>query len=296
MEFYDFSTSLDASALQSLLVAAAAIIREQVADHGPYARSPGSSFAYDLGGGVEVEIWKRRSFPSGPSWKTLETIVYGLSLYMVQGNRPRAVKFRFLIPPNNLELGYGVIKQSHAFSSRTIARDLPLRLRPKDPSGSGSDLTNTSLLNSNTSHPSVFLSSIPKPLTVPRHFHIPHTDMNLRVIAKRQFISPVTMRALLNAAYARTVDQITVHGRNTPVTRGSFLYRDDSSRLFLEVTNSRLPSDKMTWGQVATAVQGLSQFMSDSGEYRACFFSVYKGEPVVEIGFGQIDEGLVTFG
>ena len=271
-----------------------AVIRENIAEHGINAHSPGASFEYNLGDGIELQIWKRRAFPNGLLWKTLETIVVGLWIYMVQGQRCHEAGFRYLANQHGFEVGYGVIQQSNALSTTFNRRDalLPSKYM-KPPSSVISEFRNSSLnsisLNASTSN-AIDLSN------VPWRFRVPSSDITLSILARSHSIDPLILSGLLIAAEDQVLGQIAARGVNTSIGAISFRYRDSISGIVIEVIDSRYQTEKITWGQVRTVLVGLSWFVVHNDFFRTCYFTVFIGEEEKEIGFGSIAWKLVRPG
>jgi len=273
----------------------AAIIHDQIADHGTNAHSPKIYFINDLGVGVELQIWRRSSFPIGLMWKTLQKVATGLWLYMIRGENSHRARFCYMSRPNDFELGYGVIRQSRTMSRRTAKRGLST---PLGSTNSAKDITpnlsNPNIRDSDTLNSSELTANNNLGLSChPWHFHVPYTDMTLSITAKSPSIGFALMNSILDTAHNQIVSEIATQGWDTSIARSSFRYRDSSSAIVLEVVNSRIPPEKITWGQVATVVRGLGWFVNNREFYRSCYFTAYVGEPEVEIGFGRIAQGLV---
>lgn len=273
-----------------------AVIREQIAAHGPNSHSPGPIFDYCLGDGVELQIKKRASFPNGLLWSTLQDIVTGLWLYIIQGRRFRKAQFWVLGEAADFVIGYGVIKQQRRLATVIAKREVEKFSWSDSSSLAPGGIINSSLLdsrfpNSTSANPSGF--SLPSLPAGPWRFRIPNTEMTLCISPRSPGFQLAVIEDLLNGANNRIHDQIELHGGSASIPGIDFRQRDHNSGWALEVINSRSRSDGLTWDQLADIVIGLAWFIVDGKHYRAFYFTVLYGEALVEIGFGRIMMSLV---
>lgn len=297
LHLHDFGGFLEFSAVESLLAVVAAVIKEAVEAYGANEQSPGPSFEYDLGDGVELGIWKRASFPNGLTWKTLQTIVNGLWLYYIQQKKePRKAQSRVLVDENDFAITFSVSRKSITPSSTTPKRDTEFDRYSGYASASliFKDL-NSSLLysvpfNSSLSDRNEFSPPLDGGA---RRFPIPDTGLTLAISSRGPFIDHAVMEHLLIEANHLIYSQIHDRGVNAPMTGSSFRHREEGSGIALELLSARPPPNKLTWGQLANVLEGIALYVVERQDYRACYITILASEPEVEIGLGKISFSII---
>jgi len=282
--------------VKSLLAVISAIIKEGIGDYGVDSHFPKRSFEYGLGDGVEMRIWQT-SFPNGLTWNTLQTIVNGLWMYYIQQTKElREARFRVLVDANNFEVGFGVIRKPIAPTSPTLKNATQFYRRSGSATRSSvSKGLNTRLIDSKT-----FNSSLSGPNKSslqldrgPRRFPIPHTELTLGIFSRGPLLDHTVMENLLLEASHLIYNQIDYRGANAPMTGSSFRHREEGSGIALELLSARPPRKRLTWGQLANVLEGISLYIVEQQDYRACYITIFAGEPEVEIGLGKISFSII---
>lgn len=110
LEFQPLDRSLSPPKVNALLLVAAVALDHDVAIHGENTPSAGEEFKYSLDQGVELWLVKVFRPPRGyMTYGQIRTMITGLQLYIVIGNRPQAVTFRVLSGADSKILGHGAV-------------------------------------------------------------------------------------------------------------------------------------------------------------------------------------------
>lgn len=100
-------------------------------------------------------------------------------------------------------------------------------------------------------------------------------------------LDPEAVRNLFIVVIEIAQNAIAAKGEDAPLGGTSFRY---GKLVMLEVINF---PHMLTWGQFAEVVLGMIDFMVDHDNNHSYYFTVYVGNPKVEIGIGKIGRGLV---
>ena len=249
--------------------------------HGDEAHPFDGGLEYELGDDLEILIRKMPQDPEGLDWSELQDVVAGLWNYIVDGMRYRGVTFDVLDIEDDAQIGWGHIvawtRDSH--SNRTAKRGLQISTPALPPPASSiSGQRNASLLDV---------------VGNPHDWAIDDSDMTLRFTSTGggrtigQALDPEAVRNLLVVLIEIVQNAIATKGEDALLGGSSFRY---GRLVVLEVINS---PHMLTWGELATLVLGLVEFMVYNNHYRAYYFTVFVGDPKVEIGLGKITKGLV---
>ena len=282
----------------ALLLGANALVNEKVEKRGIYAHPKQMPFSYGSEEGTELQIYNSGEVSDGMTWGQMQTVVQGLWLYLVDGERSESCHFDLFVaqtPSIYLHIGWGNIveaivppskpvievKQGKAIHKRS--RDVSRRLsvfsstRAVDPDIVNSTLTNSSLLNSS----SLNLTA------APFRFRVPKTEITLSVSVRSEPIGIETIEALLIEANSEIQDEINTHRASSAIPDASFRCDLHREGFFLEIVSWRPPPDSLTWGQLAEAIEGLGLFCFASHR-QGCLFDVLYGDYEVMIGIGRI--------
>lgn len=77
------------------------------------------------------------------------------------------------------------------------------------------------------------------------------------------------------------------------MTGDTFRYRLDGPGISFELINTRPAPKTITWQQLADVVEGLALNVATRQDYRACYVTIFTGEPEVEIGLGKISKSII---
>lgn len=261
--------------MQSILIVSGAFLQEQISLHGDEAHPLNGGLAYDLGEDLEILIRKMPEDPDGLNWSELQDVIAGLWDYIVTGMRYRAVTFDILDIEDDAQIGWGHIVKwdRNPLSNRTAKRELQ-NFTPALPSFANSI-------------PGQYNLSLPDLLGEPIDWLVKDSDMTLRISCRSQVLEPEAVRNLFIVLIEIVQNAITAKGQDAILGGTSFRY---GRLVVLEVINS---PHMLTWGQMATVILGLVDFMVDHNHYHSSFFTVFLGDPKVEIGIGKIARGIV---
>ncbi|CAF9929601.1 MAG: hypothetical protein ALECFALPRED_004415 [Alectoria fallacina] len=281
LRFWAFGNAADPWTLQSILIVSGAFLQEQINLHGAEAYPLNGGLEYNLGDGVKLLIRKMPEDPAGLDWAELQDVIVGLWEYIVEGRRYRTITFDVLNIEGDAQIGWGHIVEGDQDSSSNISakRGLPI-----------STLGLPSSANSISGQRN---SSLPNLLGGPLNWPVDDSDMTLRLssnggrYAPGSDLDPETVRDLFIVLIEIIQGAITAKGEDAILGGKSFRY---GNLVVLEVINS---PHMLTWGQLATVVLGLVDFMVDNNHYHSWYFTIYVGNPKVEIGIGKIARGIV---
>ena len=236
---------------------------------------------YDLGDGVEILIRKMPEDPDGLVWSELQEVIAGLWNYIVAGMRYRAVTFDILDIEDDAQIGWGhIVKWDRDSSSkRTLKR--------------GPQTSSLALTTSANSISGQRNSSLPNLLGRPIEWPVKDSDMTLSFTtssgghySRGQTLDPEAVKNLFVVVLEIVQDGIATEGAEAALGYDSFRH---GSLVVLRVVNR---PHMLTWGQLATVVLGLIDFMVDHNHYHSWHFTIYIGDPKVEVASGQIARGV----
>ena len=284
--------------MAALLLVANALVNDEVEESGKYAHPKHMPFSYGSDEGTELQIYNSGEVSGGMTWGQVQTVVQGLWLYLVKGERSESCHFDLFAahtPSIYFHIGWGNIVEAIVPPSKPVievepgnvthkrSRDTSRRLsvfpstRAVDPDIVNSTLTNSSLLNSSSFN-----------LTAaPFRFRVPNTEMTLSMSVRSEPIGFETIEALLIEANSEIQDEINTHRASSAIPDASFRCDLDSEGIFLEIASWRPPPDGLTWGQLAEAIEGLGLFYFASHR-QECLFDILYGDYEVMIGIGRI--------
>lgn len=264
--------AIDPVALRSLLNVASAFVAEQLAEHGTEAFCRLLPFQYSLGEGIELTI----RFSIEPwTWGQLSTLLRGLRLYLVDGNRPRSYDFE-VHDTETLDIytriGWGDIGKPR--SRQSLGSPL-IAVAPSTPSGS-MPRRDVSILSSG-------------PLSSRAFFRIPHSDLILELEPKTE-IDPERIKAILLTADSFVARKISIFGESGPAT-AIFDYSTGEAP-YARLLVYSAPDTLMTWGQIKTVVDGLWQFVVEMKNPLYTYCQIYDSlvTQVARIGWASILE------
>ena len=284
--------------MTALLLGANVLVNVEVEKSGIYAHPKHMPFSYSSDDGTELQIYNSGETSDGMTWGQMQTVVQGLWLYLVDGDRSESCHFDLFAaqtPSIFLHIGWGniveaivppskpVIEVKPGNASHKRSRDISGRLsvfsstRAVDPDIVNSTLTNSSLLKSS----SLNLTA------APFRFRVPNTEITLSVSVRSEPIRIETIEALLIEANSEIQDEINTHRASSAIPNASFRCDLDREGIFLEIASWRPPPDGLTWGQLAEVIEGLGLFYFASHR-RGCLFDILYGDYEVMIGIGRI--------
>lgn len=266
--------------MQSILIVSEAYLRDQIKLHGDEAHPINGGLECDLGNDLEILIRKMPQDPEGLDWSELQDVVAGLWDYIVDGMRYRAVTFDVLDIEDDAQIGWGhiVAWERGLLPNRTAKRDLQIST-PAPPSSA-----NPTSGQRNSSLPTVVGSPVEWP--------VEDSDMTLKFTSSGtrrsigQALDPEAVKNLFVVVIEIIQSAIAAKGEDAILGGTSFRY---GRLVVLEVINS---PHMLTWGQLALVVLGLVDFMVDHDHNRSYYFTVFVGDPKVEIGIGKVVRGL----
>lgn len=265
--------------LQSILIVSGAFLQEQIALHGDEARPFNGGLEYDLGDDLEILIRKMSEDPDGLDWSAgryCRTVDY-----IVNGMRYRGVTFDVLDIENDAQIGWGHIVK--------WGRDSLSKRRTAERGLQTSTLALVSPANSISGQRN---SSLPKLFSAPTNWPVKDSDMTLRFTSsgsrqtRGQALDPEVVKNLFVVIAEIVQNAIAALGEDAILGGNSFRH---GQLVVLEVINS---PHMLTWGQLGTVILGLIDFMVDHNHYRSYYFSIYLGDPMVELGIGKIVRGI----
>lgn len=288
--------------LNSLLLLAAVDLDEDVIIYGQHMPSAGPEYTYSLDQGVDIWLLK----VSGPqgylSYGQMRTMITGLQIYMVIGDRLQAIRFRVLYGPNDAVLGHGAVGDlrppSPPRSNTTAKRGFQVSSLNSNAASSmsiaqDSTTPNVSKIPSSLLTIQIPNSSLPDGGNAHKHFQVPDTQMTLVLTKRNRDIDYHTLQALLTGANNSIYQQIDLHGESAVITGRNFRYYLEDQRVVLEVLSwQRAPNAGLTWMQMAEIVEGLALFIVEERIYSACFFNAVYGDQEETVGIGKIARSL----
>lgn len=281
LRFWAFGNIVDPWTLQSILIISGAFLQEQISLHGDEGRPLDGGLEYDSGGDLEILIRKMPEDPDGLDWAELQDVIVGLWEYIVEGRRYRTTTFDVLNVEDDAQIGWGhiVALDQDLLSNGTAKRGLQTSaLAPPSSASSISGQRNSSLSDL---------------LGGPVDWPVKDSDMTLRLTsnggryARGQALDPEAIRNLFVVVIEIASDAIADKGEDAEVGGKSFRY---GNLVVLEVINS---PHMLTWGQFATVILGLVDFVVDHNHYHSWYFTIYVGDPKVECGIGKLAKGIV---
>ena len=234
-----------------------------------------------MGGDLEILIRKMPGDPNGLDWSELRNVVAGLWGYIVAGGRYRTVTFDVLDIVNNVQLGSGHIEE-------WIGGSLPNRTAKR-----GLQSSKLTLLSSADLIPGASNSSLANVLGGSVDWPVEDSDMTLRFNSgsghspQSRVLDLEVVRNLFRTTIELIQNAISALGQKAILGGPIFRYGDT---VVLEVINS---PHMLTWGQLATVVVGLVEYMIDHDHCLSYYFTIYVGDPKVEIAIGTISRGFI---
>lgn len=219
--------------------------------------------------------------PEGIDWGDLLEVIVGLWEYIVEGMQYRATTFDILDIEDDVQIGWGHIVDKYSLSNKTAKRSLQTStLALPSPADSVSGQRN---------------SSLPNLIGGPFDWPVEDSDMILRLCSSGgrhspgHALDPEAVRNLFIALIEIISNAISSMGQDAILGGKSFRY---GNLVVLEVINS---PHMLTWGQFATVILGLVDFIVDHSHYHSWYFTILVGDARVEIGIGKIAKGIVQY-
>ena len=266
-----------------------AFLQEQVSLHGEKGYPVSGELRYDSSDDLEILIRNVPNDPNGLDWSQLQIIVYGLWDYIITGMRYRTATFDVLDVEADAQIGWGHIVKQQARCALSVDNvkkkkrglQLPSPALPFSPS------SEASISNQHNSS----MSTIP--LTRPTYWPIEDSDLALQFTypggdqkPRKDALDPEAVRNLFLVAIEIIQDGIKTKGADAPLGGPGFSYNGQG--VTLKVANW---PHMVTWGQLATAVLGLIDFVVDHNHYYGRYFSLYTQKPKKELAIGSLLKG-----
>ena len=204
----------------------------------------------------------------------LHEVINGLSLYLMQGGRSRAVRFHVvqkLSTTKAVIMNIGSIGQDVASSITEAKRKIPrspLVQYSSKPSNTG--LVNTSNLT----------------LATIEEFPIPYTDYSLLFTKYETWLHPRDLQNLLSAASAEIEGEITAHGRIARLS--STEYSKDVAGLQFWIRSMPWDTVNLAWAELAVFVNGLWLYMVDGRHSDEAIIQVINHSTGRQVALGWI--------
>lgn len=221
--------------------------------------------------------------PDGLDWSQLQIVVYGLWDYIITGMRYRTATFDVLDVEADAQIGWGhIVEQARGSLSIDTVKKRGLQfLSPALPSSPSSEASISNQHNSSMST---------TPLARPIYWPIDDSDLALQFTfpgggqrPRKEPLDPEAVRNLFLVVIEMSQDAIKTKGVDAPLGGPGFSY--NGKGISLKVVNW---PHMVTWGQLATAVLGLIDFIVDHDHYYCRYFSLYTQEPKVELAIGSL--------
>ncbi len=267
-----FGPFLDPTDLKSFFLEVKSEIQHQIDQSSVDSASAERCYNYKSADGFVLELWSRSGFPEGyVSLGDQRNVVSGLSLYMMQGRRPRAIRFQVtqnLGSTKAIIMHLGSIRQGVALPAIRAKRNLL-----------PSPLVTTSSVTG-------FLNASILSLPAADDFPIPDTDYSLYLGNLGVRLRPWDLELLLIAISAAIREEITAHGRNARLPSTEY------SKVFagLQFWIQSMPWDtvNLAWAELAIIANGLWLYIVDGGHDREAFIDVINHVTGKQVAFGWI--------
>ena len=229
-------------------------------------------YHYKSADGFVLEIWSGSVFPEGyVSLGEQCNLFSGLSLYMMQGRRPRAIRFQIaqnLDATKAIIMHVGSIRQDIALPTIRAKRSLPPS--PLVPTSSVTGVLNASLLS----------------LPAANDFPIPDTDYSLYLGNLGIQLRPWDLELLLIAVSAAITEEITAHGRIARLPSTEYLKVFSGLQFWIQ--SMPWATVNLAWAELAIIVDGLWLYIVDGGHDREAFIDVLNHVTGQQVAFGWI--------
>lgn len=275
LRFWAVGNALNHWDVESTLLASEAFLQEQINLHGEDTHPLSGGLEYDSGAGLEILIMKQAQDPEGLQWYELQDVITGLWAYIVTGMQYCALKFDILDIEDHFQIGYGhILKRDGASLSKRLAkREL--------------QITSPGLPSSANSIPGRYNSSLAQHLAGGRDWPIEDSDLTLKIVTRGPDLDEEALRDLFRGVIQIVQNAIAAKGKDALLGGSSF----HSGRLvILEVINEPLV---LTWEQLGYVVLGLIDYMIDYHMNREIYFTIFQGDPKVELAIGKVTKGFV---
>lgn len=278
MELHRFGPLLDPIDVKSFLLDAINEVQYQIDLSSVDTPSSEQWSTYKSADGIVLKIWNKPVFPVGyGSLGELRNVIDGLSLYMMQGRRPRALRFQVIQDidaTKTVIVNIGLIRQDVASPNPRAKREVsPLRLVQGSSMPSISGPANVSSLN--------LLAT-----DDPDEFPIPHTPYSLGFGFLGAYLHLGDVTTLLMAVRADIETELTAHGRNARLP--STEYSKDSAGLQLWILQMPWHTVNLAWAELAIIVEGLWLYIVDGRHDRETFIDVINHVSGRQIALGWI--------
>ena len=222
-----------------------------------------------------LKIWRRSVTLEGyGSLSEVPDVVKGLSLYMMQGKRSRAVCFRsiqHLGATKAVIINIGSVGQDFASSTTGFKREVP-----------PSPLVQYSSTSSVTGPVNESTLNLPTAEDLP----IPYTDYSLRLGNLGSQLHPWDLETILIAVSAVIEAEIAAHGRNARLPSSEYSMRLAGLQLWIQ----RMPwaTVNLAWVELAIILDGLRFYIIDGRQDREAFIDVINHVTGTQLAFGWI--------
>lgn len=275
LRLHEFGPLLNPTDLNSLFVEASSEIQHHIDQSSVDAASSEQWYNYKSEDGLVLEIWSKSvSLEGYVSLGELRNVIDGLSLYMMQGRRSRAVRFQVihkLGATKAVILHIGSIRQDVALRTTSPKRDVPpsplVQYASTSSAVGGVNASTLSLLTGDD-------------------FPIPHSDYSLHLGNLGSQLHPWDLETLLIAVSAVIEKEITAHGRNARLPSIEYSMNLGGLQFWIR----RMPWDtvNLAWAELAIIVDGLWLYVVDGGNDREAFIDVINHATGKQVALGWI--------
>ena len=227
-----------------------------------------------------LEMWSRSISPEGNmSLDVIDDIVNGLSLYMVQARRSRAVRFQViqnLGATKAVILNIGSLRQDVTLSTTRAKREVPpLPLAQYSSTTSLTGPVNASILS----------------LPTANDYPIPHTDYSLRFGNLGRRLFPWDLETLLVAVSLEIETEIADHGRDARLPSSE--YSKTLAGLHLWIQRMPWVAVNLAWAELAIFADGLWGYIVDGRHNQEAFIDIINHVTGTQVALGWIGESRV---
>ena len=272
-----FGPPLVLTDLLSSLQQASNDIQHQIDQSSANAASIDRWYTHKSADGFVLEVWSRSLSTEGcASLGELRTVIDGLSLYMLQGRRSRAVAFQVI--HNHSDTKANVMSIGSIQKHMTLPNSMAKR-----------ELSTLHLVR-NLSTPAN-IGNLRLPSADSDYFPIPYTDYSLHFGFFGSHLHLSDLEILLEAVRAEIEGEMTAHGRNARLT--SIEYSKTVLGFQLWIQKMPWGTLNLAWAELAVVVEGLWLYIIDDKHDRETFIDVINHALNRQIAFGWIGKAQI---
>ena len=247
-------------------------IQRQIDQSGIKAASIDQPYTHEFADGSVLEVRSRPLSTAGhASLGELRTVIDGLSMYILQRKRTRAVVFQVIRKQSATRanvMNIGSIKKHMALPNSMTRREVS-KLHLVQNLSTPADINPLSL-----------------PIADSDDFPIPYTDYSLHFGFFGDQLHLPDLESLLTAVRAEIEEEISAHGRNARLS--SIEYSKKVLGLHLWIQKLPWITLDLAWAELAIVVEGLWLYIIDDKHDRETFIDVINHVSNRQIAFGWI--------